>query len=210
MGSRVRLESARDAETCQHATSTVSDSYSARHRTTTRLLARFCFLPTFKPTIKTTFEALMVMSMLRFLGGVAACIRKDGMKDARGGEFPSQVEPHRTPTPQISFGSLQCTNAQCYARTKSNFFETGHGWPFRSALVHQSPPGVKFIAEFDPFLFLHAHQPLTRSACGALISPEPLQVTRFGCKQPLFFAVFAQTLRCAPHPTHGFMRQNVK
>ena len=74
---------------------------------------------------------------------------------------------------------------------------------------HQSPPGVKFIAEFAPFLFLHAHQTLARSACGALVSPLSFQITRFKSKNSLFFAVLSGDLRCAPEPTHGFMRQNV-
>ena len=84
------------------------------------------------------------------------------------------------------------------------------GHQFKSFLLHQSPLGVKFIAEFDPFLFPYENQPLTRLACGALISLHPLQITRFRPKQPLFFAFFAVALRCAPEPTHGFMRQNIK
>jgi len=43
-----------------------------------------------------------------------------------------------------------------------------------------------------------------------LIAWQTLQITYFRGKNSLFFAVFAQTLRCAPEQTHGFMRQNVK
>ena len=143
----------------------------------------------------------------------SACSLAEARLDAPSRRFHRVCSDYRNPTPtQPRFFTKQNGHLVRAGTLKNSALLTNLicGRGFGSLFRHQSPPGVKFIAEFDPFLFTLAHQPLTRSACGALVSPHPLQITRFRPKQPLFFAVFAQTLRCAPEPTHGFMRQNVK